>query len=83
MLRFIVNYGNLKWFTGNRKWPRYVYTIYLNLICIGPLKKCLLGFCVCFADTHMQVVYTIVHFMICILVMDPTTATVVQPHESY
>ena len=43
MLRFIVNYGNLKWFTGNRKWSRYVFTIYLNQICIGPSNKCLLG----------------------------------------
>ena len=43
MLRFIVNYGNLKQFTGNRKWPRYVYTIYLNQVCIGPTKTCLLG----------------------------------------
>ena len=33
---------NLKWFTGNRNWPRYVYTNYLNQICIGPTKKCLL-----------------------------------------
>ena len=43
-LRFIVNYGNLKWLTGNSKWPTYVYTIYLNQICIGLSKKCLLGF---------------------------------------
>ena len=42
-LRFTVNYGNLKWFTENRKWSRYVYTIYLIQICIGPAKKCLLG----------------------------------------
>ena len=42
-LRFIVNYGNLKWFTGNRKWFIYVYTIYLHQICIGPARKCLLG----------------------------------------
>ena len=43
MLRFIVNKGNLRWFTGNRNWPRYVYTIYLNQICIGTAKICLLG----------------------------------------
>ena len=44
MLRLIVNYGNLKWFTGNYKYLRYVYTIYLSQICIGPTKKCLLGY---------------------------------------
>ena len=32
MLRFIVIYGNHKWFIGNRKWPRYVYSNYLNQI---------------------------------------------------
>ena len=34
-----MNYGNLERFTGNRKWPNYVYTIYLNQISIGPTKK--------------------------------------------
>ena len=42
MLRFIVNCGDLKLLTGNHKWPEYVYTIYLNQICVGPTKKCLL-----------------------------------------
>ena len=39
MLRFIVNCGNPKWFTGNRKWSRYVNTIYLNHIRSGPGKN--------------------------------------------
>ena len=40
---FIMNHGNLKWFTENRKWPRYVYTIFLNKICLGPAKKMFAG----------------------------------------
>ena len=38
-----MNCRNLKWFSGNRDWPRYVNTIYLNHICIGSAKNRLLG----------------------------------------
>ena len=30
-------------FAGNRKWPRYAYTIYLNHTYVWPIIKCLLG----------------------------------------
>ena len=50
ILRITVNNENIKRLTGYRKWPRYVYTIYLHQICIGSTKIYLLD-----SSVEMQV----------------------------